>query len=104
MYGRAAGGEVLGHAYGNFVARVVATNHPDRVVAIILAASSGRSVAPEVNTAPFRAGDPTLPEDERLAALPLAFFEHASHALFPEEPAAVADAVLEYLGTLWSSH
>jgi pimeloyl-ACP methyl ester carboxylesterase len=161
---------VLGHAFGNFVARAVATDHPDVVSAVVLAAASGRTVAPEVNSAPFRAGDPTLPEDERLAALRLAFFapdhdpspwlagwypetlamqhaavtgidldrywgagsapvleliaaldpfhqqqewddlharygdritttviEHASHALFPEQPAAVAGAVLGYL-------
>jgi pimeloyl-ACP methyl ester carboxylesterase len=65
---------VLGHAFGNFVARVVATNHPDKVAAVILAAASGRTVDPEVNSAPFRAGDPTLPDSERLAALRLAFF------------------------------
>lgn len=166
---------VLGHAFGNFVARAVATNHPDQVVAVILAAASGRTVASEVNTAPFRAGDPDLPEAERLAALRLAFFapdhdpsawldgwypatlamqhaavtgidldrywgagstaileliaeldpfhqkqewgdlraeygdrvtttviEHASHALFPEQPTAVANAVLDYLSTLSS--
>jgi hypothetical protein len=28
----------------------------------------------EVNSAPFRAGDPALPEEERLAALRVAFF------------------------------
>jgi pimeloyl-ACP methyl ester carboxylesterase len=161
---------VLGHAYGNFVARTVATNHPEAVSAVILAAASGRTVAPEVDSAPFRAGDPALPEDERLAALRLAFFapghdpsgwltgwhpdtlrmqqaavtgidvdrywaagnasvleiiaaldpfkhqaewgalraefgsritttiiENASHALFPEQPGAVARAVIDYL-------
>jgi pimeloyl-ACP methyl ester carboxylesterase len=166
---------VLGHAFGNFVARTVATDHPDQVTAVILAAASGRQVAPEVNSAPFRAGDPTLPEADRLAALELAFFapghdpsswltgwypralamqhaavstagtavlerywsagtapvleilaeydpfhpkdqwgdlrsrigdrvtstviENASHALFPEQPDAVAAAVLGYLET-----
>ena len=65
---------VLGHAFGNFVARTVATDHPDQVTAVILAAASGQKVAPEVNSAPFRAGDPTLPEADRLAALELAFF------------------------------
>lgn len=65
---------VLGHAFGNFVARVVATNHPDKVAAVILAAASGRSVDPGVNSAPLRAGDLTLPQSERLAALRLAFF------------------------------
>jgi len=166
---------VLGHAFGNFVARTVATDHPDQVTAVILAAASGSNVAPEVNSAPFRAGDPTLPEADRLAALELAFFapghdpsswltgwyprtlamqhaavstagkavverywsagtapvleilaeydpfhpkdqwgdlrrrlgdrvtstviENASHALFPEQPDAVAAAVLGYLET-----
>ncbi len=69
--GRAA---VLGHAFGNFVARAVATNHPDMVAAVMLAAAAGRSVPAEINVAPMRAGDPTLPDDERLAALRLAFF------------------------------
>jgi pimeloyl-ACP methyl ester carboxylesterase len=65
---------VLGHAFGNFVARVLATNHPDKVAAVILAAASGRTVDKAVNEAPFRAGDLTLPDSERLAALKLAFF------------------------------
>jgi pimeloyl-ACP methyl ester carboxylesterase len=166
---------ILGHAYGNFIARVVATNHPEKVSAVILAAASGHTVAPAVDSAPLRAGDPGLSEDERLAALRLAFFapghdasawltgwyprtlamqhasvtaagagrkrywaagtapvfeiiaaldpfhqeeewadlrselgsrvtttviEDASHALFPEQPAAVGDAVIGYLKTL----
>lgn len=168
--GRAA---VLGHAFGNFVARAVATNHPDMVAAVMLAAAAGRSVPAEINVAPMRAGDPTLPDDERLAALRLAFFApghdasiwltgwypqtlrmqvasvdgvpserywsagtapvleiiaaldpfhhrsqwgdlrdelgsrvtttvipDASHALFPEQPAKVAGAVIDYLHTL----
>ncbi|MST34184.1 alpha/beta fold hydrolase [Acidimicrobiaceae bacterium USS-CC1] len=65
---------VVGHAFGNWVARVLATNHPDKVGAVILAAASGRTVDPEVNAAPFRAGDLSLPDHERLAALRLAFF------------------------------
>lgn len=69
--GRAA---LLGHAFGNFVARAVAADHPRIVSAVILAAASGRDIPPEINSAPFRAGDPTLPRDERLAALTLAFF------------------------------
>ena len=167
---------VLGHAYGNFVARVVATNHPDQVAAVILAPSPGRSTSPEIQAAPFQAGDPDLPEAERLAVLQRAFFapdhdasawlhgwypetlamqraavanadlehywgagnapilqivadldpfeppenrddlraeygdrvttvviEDASHALFPEQPTAVADAVTDYLSTMTSS-
>lgn len=65
---------VLGHAFGNFVARAVAANHPEMVSGIVLAAASGHTVDPEVNSAPFRVGDPALPDSERLAALELAFF------------------------------
>ncbi|SPM27057.1 alpha/beta fold hydrolase [Mycobacterium terramassiliense] len=65
---------VLGHAFGNFVARATAVHHRDKVAAVILAAAAGKTVAPEVNSAPMRAGDLSLPEAERLAALRLAFF------------------------------
>ena len=65
---------VLGHAFGNFVARATAVHHPDKVACVILAAASGKTVDPEVNSAPLRAGDLTLSDDERLAALHLAFF------------------------------
>ncbi len=65
---------VLGHAFGNFVGRALATDHPGAISVLILAAASGRNIPPEINSAPFRAGDLTLPEDERLAALRQAFF------------------------------
>ncbi len=65
---------VLGHAFGNFVARATAVHHGDMVASVILAAASGKTVAPEVNSAPMRAGDLTLSDEARLAALRLAFF------------------------------
>jgi pimeloyl-ACP methyl ester carboxylesterase len=65
---------ILGHAFGNFVARATAVHHPDSVAAVILAAASGRTVDPQVNSAPMRAGDLTLPDATRMAALRLAFF------------------------------
>jgi pimeloyl-ACP methyl ester carboxylesterase len=65
---------ILGHAFSNFVARTVATNRPDTVRVVILAAASTQAPPPEINNAPFHAGDLSLPEDERLAALRLAFF------------------------------
>ncbi|WP_167746478.1 alpha/beta hydrolase [Streptomyces melanosporofaciens] len=37
---------ILGHAYRNFLARIVATNHPGKVRAVILAAASTRAVRP----------------------------------------------------------
>ncbi|MGA8330817.1 MAG: alpha/beta fold hydrolase [Mycobacterium sp.] len=65
---------VLGHAFGNFVARATAVHHRDKVACVILAAASGKTVDPVVNSAPMRAADLTLPDHERLAALRLAFF------------------------------
>jgi pimeloyl-ACP methyl ester carboxylesterase len=65
---------ILGHAFGNFVARATAVHHPDSVAAVILAAASGKTVDPQVNSAPMRAGDLTLPIATRMAALRLAFF------------------------------
>jgi pimeloyl-ACP methyl ester carboxylesterase len=44
---------VLGHAFGNFVARTLATNHPAKVSAVILAAAAGRTVPPEINSPRF---------------------------------------------------
>ena len=167
-----AGGRavVLGHAFGNQVARVLAADHGRLVSAVVLAAASASKVSPDINETPFIAGDPSRPEAERLAALRKAFFapghdarpwlegwypetlamqraavkatdlkaywpggegpllevnarfdpfkpeaswqelrgqlggrvttvliEDASHALFPEQPAAVADAVLPWI-------
>ncbi len=169
-----AGGQavVLGHAFGNQVARVMAVEHGHCIKAVVLAAASGSKVDPAVNETPFIAGDPSRPDTERLAALRKAFFapghdptpwlagwhpatlamqraaakatdlkrywtvgdapvleinaefdpfkpepyweelrsqlgdrvttikiDGAAHALFPEQPAAVSDALLSFLPT-----
>jgi pimeloyl-ACP methyl ester carboxylesterase len=65
---------VLGHAFGNFVARMTAADHPRRVRGVVLAAAAARSYAPEIAACPRIAGNPDLPEEERLAALRLGFF------------------------------
>ncbi len=65
---------VLGHAFGNQVARALGTEHGDLVSAVVLAMASARHVAADVNETPFVAGDPSRPEAERLAALGRAFF------------------------------
>lgn len=84
---------ILGHAFGNFVARATAVHHPGKVAAVILAAASGKTVAPEVASAPMRAGDLSLPDAVRMNALRLAFFapEHdASPWLTGWYPATLA--------------
>lgn len=65
---------VLGHAFGNGVARQLATTHKDLVAGTVLAAASTSGASAETNEAPFIAGDPTRSEHERLAVLRRAFF------------------------------
>jgi pimeloyl-ACP methyl ester carboxylesterase len=74
---------VVGHAYGHFVARMLATDYPYLVRGVVLAAASaGKAppgvhepvVSPEVREAIRKSGDMSLPEAERLRYLQFAFF------------------------------
>ncbi|HTC63654.1 MAG TPA: alpha/beta hydrolase [Candidatus Saccharimonadales bacterium] len=74
---------VVGHAYGHFVTRMLATDRPDLVRgAVLAAASAGKvpegvhepSVSPDVREAIEKSGDMSLPVSERLHYLQLAFF------------------------------
>ena len=74
---------VVGHAYGHFVAGTLATDRPDLVRGVVLAAASAGkvppgvnepSVSPEVREAIEKSGDLSLPEADRLRYLQLAFF------------------------------
>jgi len=73
---------VVGHAFGNRVARLLATIRPDLVRAVALvAANVGREPSPpEVRAAIRKSADPALPEAERLAALQFAFFAPGNDA------------------------
>ena len=65
---------LLGHAFGNILARVVTTDHPELVKAVVLAAGEASQVPDDIAKMPFIAGDTAAPESERLAALRKAFF------------------------------
>jgi pimeloyl-ACP methyl ester carboxylesterase len=74
---------VVGHAYGHFVVRMLATDRPELVRGVVLAAASAGkvppgvsepSVSPEVREAIDKSGDMSLPEADRLRYLQLAFF------------------------------
>jgi pimeloyl-ACP methyl ester carboxylesterase len=67
---------VVGHAFGNRVARMLATDRPDLVRAVALvAANVGRDPSPPDVRAAIRASaDPSLPDAARLEALRYAFF------------------------------
>jgi pimeloyl-ACP methyl ester carboxylesterase len=65
---------VVGHAYGNWVARMTAVDHPALVRGVVIAAAASKSYDLSLRTEIDKAGDPTLPEGVRLAALRQAFF------------------------------
>src|SRR5262245_32260275 len=67
---------VVGHAFGNRVARMLATDRPELVRAVCLvAANVGHAPSPpEVREAIKASANPSLPDDVRLKALGYAFF------------------------------
>jgi len=67
---------VVGHAFGNRVARMLATDRPELVCPVALvAANIGKAPSPPRMRAAIRASaDPSLPDAERLEALQFAFF------------------------------
>lgn len=67
---------VVGHAFGNRVARMLATDRPELVCAVgLIAANIGRAPSPpDVRAAIRNSADPSLSDEERLKALRFAFF------------------------------
>lgn len=74
---------VVGHAWGNFPARMLATDRPDLVRGVVLAAASAgkvpagsteKPIGPEMRQAIDGAGDMRLSEAQRLTYLRKAFF------------------------------
>src|ERR1041384_3554742 len=52
---------IVGHAYGNWVARMTAVDHPDLVRGIVIAAAAARQYPKELTAAINVAGDPSQP-------------------------------------------
>jgi pimeloyl-ACP methyl ester carboxylesterase len=71
---------VVGHAFGSWVARMTAIDHPDLVRGVVMAAAAAKAYpagfagAKELSEAVRKSGDPALSDDERLTYLRLAFF------------------------------
>jgi pimeloyl-ACP methyl ester carboxylesterase len=77
---------VVGHAFGNRVARTVATDHPHVVRDVVLLACGGKvPPAPEHQAALLRCFDLALRPEDHLAAVASAFFAEGN------DPAAWAD-------------
>lgn len=73
---------VIGHAFGNRVARTLASRHPGKVNSVVLLAAGGQiPIPPKVSEAIGIAAAQGLKSDvERLAALELAFFAPGNDA------------------------
>ncbi len=69
---------IAGHAFGSWVARMVATDHPHLVRCIVLMAAASRAYPVGLRGVVEAAGDLALPDDERLQALRRAFFAPGS--------------------------
>jgi pimeloyl-ACP methyl ester carboxylesterase len=65
---------VLGHAFGQWIGRCVAADHPHRVRGVILAAAAAKSANPALRDHLAKCIDTALPDPVRLAALQVAFF------------------------------
>ncbi len=73
---------VVGHAFGNRVARMLAVDRPDLVRAVsLVAANVGHAPSPPVVREAIKASaNPSLPDAERLQALQFAFFAPGNDA------------------------
>jgi pimeloyl-ACP methyl ester carboxylesterase len=73
---RLAGGSafVFGHAFGQWIGRCVAADHPNLVRGVILAAAAAKAADPALRDELAKCVDTSLPDDVRLAALRVAFF------------------------------
>ena len=71
----AAGPAVIaGHAFGSWVARMVATDHSHLVRGVVLMAAAAKAYPAGLQAVVAAAGDRNLPDDDRLAALRRGFF------------------------------
>lgn len=65
---------LVGHAFGNFIARTVAIDRPELVRGVALVAAAGKSYPDWLAAAVTKSSDLTLPDSDRLAALQATFF------------------------------
>jgi pimeloyl-ACP methyl ester carboxylesterase len=77
---------IVGHAFGNWVARMTAVDHPQLVRGVVIVAAAAKAYpagfagAKELSEAVKKAGDIALPDAERLKYLRTAFFAPGNDA------------------------
>jgi pimeloyl-ACP methyl ester carboxylesterase len=69
---------IVGHAYGNWVARMTAVDHPKLVRGVVLAAAAAKKFPPRLSQLVSKSADMAVPEAERLAAMQEIFFATGS--------------------------
>lgn len=65
---------VVGHAFGNWVARMTAADHPDLVRGVVILAAAAKTYPAALAEAVTKCADTSLPDAERLKHLQFAFF------------------------------
>src|SRR6266851_1652535 len=65
---------IAGHAFGNWVARMTAMDHPQLVRGVVILAAAAKSYPKALSEAVTRSADITLPDSERLKYLRSTFF------------------------------
>ena len=71
---RAGPAVIVGHAYGNWVARMTAVDHPALVRGVVLAAAAAKTFPPRLSRLVSKSADMSLPDAERLAYMQEIFF------------------------------
>lgn len=77
---------IVGHAFGNWVARMTAVDYPDLVSGVVIVAAAAKAYpngfegARQLSEAVRKAGDTALPNEERLKYLRTAFFAPGNDA------------------------
>ncbi|MDB5965516.1 MAG: hydrolase [Polaromonas sp.] len=69
---------IVGHAYGNWVARTVATDFPKLVRGVVIAAAASKQYDPKLSGYIDKCEDASLPDEERLKYLRMTFFAPTS--------------------------
>jgi pimeloyl-ACP methyl ester carboxylesterase len=65
---------IAGHAFGNWVARMTAVDYPQLVRGVVIVAAAAKSYPRGLAEAVTKSADISLPDEERLKYLQLAFF------------------------------
>ena len=65
---------MVGHAFGNWVARATAVDHPELVRGVVIVAAAAKHYPPGLSPLVDRSADLSLPDSERLKAIQSAFF------------------------------